>query len=127
MKLAAILSTLIAGVTLAAPAAEIEKRADTGVYLCNDRNFSGYCVHIVSPSGTCVPLASDLNDKVSAAGPDSGSFCYFFVNSNCDTNGDFFHVGYPGYGDLSVTPVNGPPGSTRNFEDKLSSYRCTSV
>ncbi|KAF2108176.1 hypothetical protein BDV96DRAFT_556608 [Lophiotrema nucula] len=104
---------------------DVNKRADTGVYLCNDRNFEGYCVHIDSPSGTCVPLGGDLNDKISAAGPDQGSFCYFFVNPGCDTNADFFHVGYPGYGDLSVTPVNGPAGSTRNFEDKLSSYRCT--
>ncbi|KAK7182808.1 hypothetical protein PSPO01_11147 [Paraphaeosphaeria sporulosa] len=105
----------------------MEKRANTAVYLCNDRNFSGYCVHITSPSGTCVPLASDLNDKVSSAGPDQGSLCYFFVNANCDDTGDFFHVEYPGVADLSKTPVNGPPGSTRNFEDKLSSYRCTSV
>ncbi|KAF2728892.1 hypothetical protein EJ04DRAFT_407871, partial [Polyplosphaeria fusca] len=71
----------------------------------------------------CVPLGSDLNDKVSAVGPDPGSFCYFFTarNPNCDTNGDFFHVGNPGYSDLSRVPVNGPAGSTRNYEDKLSS------
>ncbi|KAF1948348.1 hypothetical protein CC80DRAFT_459374 [Byssothecium circinans] len=125
MKLSVILSTLAAGIAFAAPI-DIEKRADTAVYLCNDRNFSGYCVHITAPSGTCVPLASDLNDLTSAVGPDPGSFCYFFVNPNCDASADFFHVGNPGIADLSVTPVNGPPGSTRNFEDKLSSYRCTS-
>ena len=79
MKLSIVLSTVAAGIALAAPVSDIEKRADTAVYLCNDRGFKGYCVHIVSPSGTCVPLASDLNDKVSAAGPDPGSFCYFFV------------------------------------------------
>ncbi|KAF2027208.1 hypothetical protein EK21DRAFT_32975, partial [Setomelanomma holmii] len=72
----------------------------------------------------CVPLAADLNDLVSSAGPDSGSFCYFFVDPNCSTAGDFFHVGYPGVSDLSKTPVDGPAGSTRNFEDKLSSYFC---
>jgi len=88
MQLTALLTALVAGVAIAAPtsslerrlvAGDIEKRADTGVYLCNDRGFSGYCVHIVAPSGTCVPLASDLNDLVSSAGPDQGSFCYFFV------------------------------------------------
>lgn len=79
MKLSAAIAILASGIALAAPAINVEKRADTGVYLCNDRNFEGYCVHINSPSGTCVPLASDLNDKVSAAGPDQGSFCYFFV------------------------------------------------
>ncbi|KAH7377721.1 hypothetical protein BKA66DRAFT_422165 [Pyrenochaeta sp. MPI-SDFR-AT-0127] len=102
----------------------VNKRATTWVYLCNDRNFTGYCAHIPSAPSECVPLAGDLNNLVSSAGPDQGSFCYFFVNPNCDTNADFFHVGYPGVADLSVTPVNGPPGSTRNFEDKLSSYFC---
>lgn len=64
--------------TLAAPTT-LATRATTGVYLCNDRNFSGYCVHIPSAPSQCVPLAADLNDKVSSAGPDQGSFCYFFV------------------------------------------------
>jgi hypothetical protein len=79
MKLSIIITTLTAGIALAAPVSDVEKRASTGVYLCNDRGFTGYCQHIFAPSGTCVPLASDLNDKVSAAGPDVGSFCYFFV------------------------------------------------
>jgi hypothetical protein len=79
MKLSIVLSALTAGVALAAPVSDVEKRATTGVYLCNDRGFTGYCQHITAPSGTCVPLASDLNDKVSSAGPDVGSFCYFFV------------------------------------------------
>ena len=79
MKLAAVVIALASSAVLAAPTPEIEKRATTGVYLCNDRDFKGYCVHINSPSGTCVPLASDLNDKVSSAGPDQGSFCYFYV------------------------------------------------
>ncbi|KAF1941876.1 hypothetical protein EJ02DRAFT_454713 [Clathrospora elynae] len=125
MKLSATVATLCATLTLAAPATDLETRASTRVYLCNDRGFTGYCVPISSPSGTCVPLGTDLNDKISSVGPDPGSFCYFFVNANCDTSGDFFHVGNPGYSDLSITPVNGPTGSTRNFEDKLSSYRCT--
>ncbi|KAH7138462.1 hypothetical protein B0J11DRAFT_500681 [Dendryphion nanum] len=135
MQIKAFLLTLTASLALAAPVAEPEanaigsvvKRAVTWVYLCNERNFvsSGYCVHIPAESGICVPLGSDLEDKVSSAGPDQGSYCYFFVDRNCQ--GDFFHVGNPGYGDLSIVPVNGPAGSTRNFEDKLSSYRCTSI
>lgn len=66
---------------LAAPALDlaISKRATTGVYLCNDRDWQGYCVHILSEPSACVPLAADLNDLVSSAGPDQGSFCYFFV------------------------------------------------
>ena len=31
----------------------LQKRANAGVYLCNDRNFSGYCVHIVAPLYQC--------------------------------------------------------------------------
>lgn len=63
------------------PAAEegLAKRADYSVYLCNDRDWKGYCAHITAPASVCVPLASDLNDKVSSAGPDPGAFCYFFV------------------------------------------------
>jgi hypothetical protein len=146
MKLTTALVALSATAVLAAPATDmtINKRATTGVYvislihlharniltlsicsyLCNDRNWQGYCVHINSAPSVCVPLAGDLNDLVSSAGPDKGSFCYFFVDPNCSTNADFFHVGNPGVADLSKTPVNGAAGSTRNFEDKLSSYYC---
>jgi len=92
----------------AAPAAVAiaEKRASTSVYLCNDRNFTGYCKNISSPSGTCgmflsflyppspfrllvqpqestncdlVPLEADFNDKLSSVGPNGNAFCYFFV------------------------------------------------
>lgn len=47
-------------------------------------------------------------------------------NDNCDTNGEFFHAEAPGVADLSVTPVNGPDGTTKNFEDKITSFRCSS-
>lgn len=86
----------------------LEKRANAGVYLCNDRNFAGYCVHIVAPMYQCgmssslqllipgpaedtretcadslsspdaVPLGGDLNDQVSSVGPDSPNYCFFF-------------------------------------------------
>ena len=85
MKFSILLSDLTASsISLAAPTSnDVDKRADTAVYLCNDRNFSGYCVHITSPSGTCVPLAADLDDLTSSVGPDQGSFCYFFVYVTC--------------------------------------------
>lgn len=81
MKVSNILALLSAAGAMAVPVSEnnLKKRADPAVYLCNDRNFQGYCVHISAPASTCVPLAADLNDKISAAGPDQGSFCYFFV------------------------------------------------
>ncbi len=85
----------------------VERRArSVGVYLCNDRDFSGYCVHIVQPVNDCsmlslhtcyleqtsasininnadegktVRLGSDLNDKVSSVGPDKNAgSCRFF-------------------------------------------------
>lgn len=31
----------------------LAKRANDGVYLCTDRNFAGYCVHIVAPYYQC--------------------------------------------------------------------------
>jgi hypothetical protein len=31
----------------------LDKRSIHGVYLCNDRNFKGYCVHITAPAGVC--------------------------------------------------------------------------
>lgn len=54
---------------------------------------------------------------------------YAFGNRNagCDDSAGFFHIGNPGYPNLSVTPVNGPAGSTHNYEDQISSYRCTNV
>ncbi|KAF2821706.1 hypothetical protein CC86DRAFT_99600 [Ophiobolus disseminans] len=126
MKFTTPLLALSATTALAAPVTHTtrDELAITGAYLCNDRDWTGYCVHIFSPQGECVPLAGDLNDLVSSAGPDQGSFCYFFVDPACNIAADFFHVSYPGFADLSVVPVNGPVGSTRNFEDKLSSYFC---
>ena len=81
MKLTTSLLALSATAALAAPTSDVtlDKRATTGVYLCNDRDFTGYCVHIPSAPSACVPLARDLNNLVSSAGPDQGSFCYFFV------------------------------------------------
>lgn len=32
---------------------DLQKRVDLGVYLCNDANWSGYCVHIVAPDNVC--------------------------------------------------------------------------
>jgi hypothetical protein len=81
MKYTAALVVMSATAATAAPAIDknLQNRATTGVYLCNDRDWQGYCVHINSAPSECVPLAADLNDLVSSAGPDQGSFCYFFV------------------------------------------------
>ncbi|CZT10715.1 uncharacterized protein RAG0_15115 [Rhynchosporium agropyri] len=123
MKYFSIVAAFTSMVAISSAAA-VEKRADVSVYLCNDRNFTGYCKVIKSPSSVCVPLASDFDNLVSSVGPDPGVLCYFFVNANCNSNGGAFHYGNPGVADLSRTPVNGPAGSTRNYEDQISSYQC---
>jgi hypothetical protein len=78
MKITAVIAAILAfsGNSFAAA---IETPGTTSVYLCNDRDFTGYCVDIKSPSGVCVPLGDDLNDQLSSVGPDQGSFCYFYV------------------------------------------------
>ncbi|KAL2073097.1 hypothetical protein VTL71DRAFT_10421 [Oculimacula yallundae] len=114
-SIVAAFTSLFALSSAAAVASPAEKRANTSVYLCNDRNFTGY-----------FPLASDFDNLISAVGPDPGVLCYFYVNANCDSSSGFFHYGFPGVADLSRTPVNGPAGSTRNYEDQLSSYQCFS-
>ncbi|KAH7025092.1 uncharacterized protein B0I36DRAFT_353255 [Microdochium trichocladiopsis] len=111
----------------------LAKRADYGVYLCTNAGWQGHCVHIVAPSGVCVPLADDLNDKVSSVGPDAGAYCRFnllvlpclvfiFFDYGCPSNScDHFDLTAPGYTDLSqVAKVCGinPPN------DKVSSYQC---
>ncbi|MCJ1259339.1 hypothetical protein MMC24_007176 [Lignoscripta atroalba] len=94
-------------------ASGLVKRADNGVFLCTDRNFSGYCVHIVAPLYKCVPLGGDLNDLVSSVGPDYG-YCFFFSANGCSDSEGHFGTFAPGYSDLSVI----------NFNDKISSYYC---
>lgn len=79
MKTSFILSVLASTIALAAPTSDVEKRADTAVLLCTDRNFKDYCAHITSASEKSVNFDSALNDQVSSVRPDKGSFCYFFV------------------------------------------------
>ncbi|TLS27067.1 hypothetical protein PpBr36_04024 [Pyricularia pennisetigena] len=104
----------------------LEKRADHGVFLCTDANWGGHCVHITSPAGVCVPLASDLNDQVSAVGPDAGGYCRFYFNAGCtDDNGCLhFDLTSPGIADLNQQQywVCGQPANNPN--DRVTSYQC---
>ncbi|KAF1826112.1 uncharacterized protein K489DRAFT_406899 [Dissoconium aciculare CBS 342.82] len=56
----------------------LEKRGNAGVYACNERNFGGFCVHLVVQEYTCVNLGPDSNDKISSVGPDSPKYCLFY-------------------------------------------------
>jgi len=114
---------LLTAVTSAVPVPEADA-ATVGVYLCTGYSYTGHCVDIKSPSGTCVPLASDLNNQVSSLGPDGSALCYFYDKPNCDSSGTFFHLSQGVYNDLRVTPRNGPAGSTADYDNIISSYAC---
>lgn len=47
----------------------LAKRATDGVYLCTDRNFSGYCVHIVADFYKCGTYLTFLGRRVGEALP----------------------------------------------------------
>ena len=98
---------------------DLQKRANYGVYLCTDANWGGHCVHIIAPENTCVPLAADLNDKVSSVGPDAGAYCRFFFNAGCTDDGgwEHFDATSPGYANLNEKAVPNP-------NDKITSYMC---
>jgi hypothetical protein len=87
----------------ASPLALFQRQAvDAGVELCVNAQFQGYCVHIIQPLYQCVKflsitipsryinywqlmvyaveLSSDLNDQVSAVGPDADAYdCRFYL------------------------------------------------
>ncbi|MCJ1252134.1 hypothetical protein MMC30_009372 [Trapelia coarctata] len=126
MKASTFALALVASYTalaLGAPAAErvadvvdapLEKRANGGLYICNNINFGAPCVHLSNPFGDCVNLDSNFNDQVSSLGPDAGARCTFHVNYGC--SGDFLQgITNPGISDLR----------TVGFNDKISSYYCT--
>ncbi len=60
-------TSMVALSSAAAVATPLEKRVDTHVYLCNDRNFSGYCVLIPTPFQTCG--MSSLKTKIPLSQP----------------------------------------------------------
>ncbi|PVH77099.1 hypothetical protein DL98DRAFT_573988 [Cadophora sp. DSE1049] len=88
-----------------------------GVYLCNDADFKGYCVHIVQPINSCIRLGDDLNDKVSSVGPDQNAgSCRFYNDYNCAGTEPYRDLSYPGAPNLKSVP---------NGNDAISSYKCS--
>ncbi|KAL2074550.1 hypothetical protein VTL71DRAFT_8328 [Oculimacula yallundae] len=111
----------MAAVALGSP---LGRRDDPNVLLCNEKNFAGYCANLRVPSGVCVTLTEDLNDRVSSLRPAPGNTCIFFVAPDCSVNEPWVHWDVLSLPDLSVTPVHGPDGSTHDFENQLSSLEC---
>ncbi|KAL8661804.1 MAG: hypothetical protein Q9168_008349 [Polycauliona sp. 1 TL-2023] len=52
---------------------------NSGIYMCVDGGFQGYCRYFSNPFGQCTNLDGDLAHKVSAAGPDKGSWCTLYA------------------------------------------------
>ncbi|KAH9881060.1 hypothetical protein J1614_001553 [Plenodomus biglobosus] len=106
-----------------------KKRSEISVYVCNDANYNGYCQNFALGPQDCLLLGDDFNNKIGSVQPAFGSFCTFYTDASsdagCNTGGDVFQVGYPGYTDLKQVPVNGPQG-IKNFNNKISSISCDS-
>ncbi|KAL8919517.1 MAG: hypothetical protein Q9208_006709 [Pyrenodesmia sp. 3 TL-2023] len=52
---------------------------NSGIYICVDGGFTGYCRYFSTPFGQCTNLDGDLARKVSAAGPDKGNWCTLYA------------------------------------------------
>ncbi|KAI7787706.1 hypothetical protein LA080_015075 [Diaporthe eres] len=103
---------------------DLSKRANHGVYLCVDAYFKGYCVHITSPADVCVPLASDLNDKVSSVGPDTGGYCRFYFNAGCTDNDGCLHFDSTNPGRSNLDLADQKVCGRNNPNDQITSYKC---
>lgn len=112
------------------------------VYICNDVNWSGTCIHYFSNPTSSDKDCVQLDGTASSVGPDEGFVCWFFtyvyVTSSalssdlCDVltfdrnaycrplssdGSDFIQLKYPGNGNVLET-YNG------DFNDKINSYFC---
>jgi hypothetical protein len=52
----ALVVSLASAAPAAEPAADVEKRAKGGVYICTDVNWGGTCGYQVQPLNTCIHL-----------------------------------------------------------------------
>ncbi|KAI4281355.1 MAG: hypothetical protein L6R38_003750 [Xanthoria sp. 2 TBL-2021] len=57
----------------------IQIAGNSGIYLCVDGGFTGYCRYFSNPFGQCTNLDGDLAHKASAAGPDKGNWCTLYA------------------------------------------------
>ncbi|KAF5372147.1 hypothetical protein D9758_004965 [Tetrapyrgos nigripes] len=93
------------------------------VLVCVAANFAG-CVLITNvPSGTCVPLGSDLNDFVSSFGPDPDQQCFVFHDFGC-TGTNRGPIEFPGVSDFSQSFFTSDGRLNDPFNDQISSYQC---
>ncbi|OJK02162.1 hypothetical protein ASPACDRAFT_40980 [Aspergillus aculeatus ATCC 16872] len=89
--------------------------ANSGLYLCENALFRGYCVHYASPFGQCTTITDQFppGDRgVSAAGSDRGSWCTLYSESGC--HGQELQIHFPGYENLAYLGWN----------DRAKSFNC---
>ncbi|KAK1829210.1 hypothetical protein QBC39DRAFT_374033 [Podospora conica] len=99
-----------------APAAEIEKRADTHLYICDSANFQGRCENIRAERNSCYTLYNNWSDTVTSLGPDKGTTCTIYEHSGC-TGRQIGGIVNPG--------INNLDDAQWKFNDIMSSFRCT--
>ncbi|PSN59885.1 hypothetical protein BS50DRAFT_681988 [Corynespora cassiicola Philippines] len=114
--------------------AEVEKRAEGGVYICTEQYWQGECGYKKQPLGVCIHLDAPWKYTISSFGPDGGIVCSWYSDYDCK-NWLEGNIRYPGIADMD-TPVPGVPGCKRQSEEgvgleprcfgnKLGSFLCT--
>ncbi|TRX96125.1 hypothetical protein FHL15_002849 [Xylaria flabelliformis] len=89
--------------------------AITHVFVCVDGGFSGTCRNFEVQTGSCMNFVAPFQDSISAAGPDQGTTCTLYQDTNCGGRSVTFT--FPGIAHL------GDPAF--NFGDIASSVRCS--
>ncbi|KAH7398881.1 hypothetical protein DE146DRAFT_510552 [Phaeosphaeria sp. MPI-PUGE-AT-0046c] len=92
-----------------------------GVYICNDVDWSGTCIHHFSNPTSSDSDCVQLDGTASSVGPDEGFVCWFFTNAYCrplQSDGlDFIQLSYPGTKNMLQTYKG-------DLNDKIHSYFC---
>ncbi|KAI0435920.1 hypothetical protein F4803DRAFT_264376 [Xylaria telfairii] len=90
-------------------------QALTHIYVCVDGGFQGTCRNFEIQTGSCLNFVAPFQDSISSAGPDQGTTCTLYQDTNC--GGRSITFTYPGIAHL------GDPAY--NFGDIASSVRCS--
>ncbi|KAI0490982.1 hypothetical protein F4859DRAFT_459987 [Xylaria cf. heliscus] len=97
------------------PRADASIQALTHIFVCTDGGFAGSCNNFELQTGACVNFVAPFQDSISSAGPDQGTTCTLYQDTNC--GGRSITITYPGVAHL------GDPAY--NFGDIASSVRCS--
>ncbi|KAI0544007.1 hypothetical protein F4679DRAFT_589904 [Xylaria curta] len=104
-----------AGVLPREEAGTVGIEAITHIFVCTDGGFAGTCNNFEVQTGSCMNFVAPFQDSISSAGPDQGTTCTLFQDTNC--GGRSITFTFPGIAHL------GDPAF--NFGDIASSVRCS--